>query len=125
MRPVQAKVIGFDKEVIDPNVITYYPFNEGVGEVCKDYSQYGNNGILKNGAKWTIGEGGNGIEFDGNNDYIEDITRRHIIREGTFGLWSKIIIGDKTKIVGTGTKFLFSNTAPALTGQFISDFADY
>ena len=127
MNPILLRAIGHDIELIDPNVKTCYLFNEGTGEVCKDHSQYGNNGTLKNGAKWTlVSEGGNGIEFDGNNDYIEDVTSRHIVREGTSGIWSKVIVGDKTKIVGSGMIFKFQNDAnKKLTGQFITDFADY
>ena len=127
MNPILLRAIGHDLELIDPSVKTCYLFNEGTGEVCKDYSQYGNNSTLKNGAKWTlVSEGGNGIKFDGANDYIEDVTGRHIIREGTSGIWSKVIIGDKTKIVGTGTHFYFQNDAgKKLTGQFITDFTDH
>ena len=127
MNAKMIAALAHDLEVIDPNVKTCYLMNEGVGEVCKDYSQYGNNGILKNGAKWTlVSKGGNGIEFDGANDYVEDAEGRHIIREGTSGIWSKVIIGDKTKIVGSGTVFLFQNDLnKKLTGQFIPDFADY
>ena len=126
MNAKMIAVLGHDLELIDPNVKTCYLMNEGTGEVCKDSSQYGNNGTLKNGAKWAISEGESGIEFDGSDDYIEDVTGRHIVKEGTSGFWSKVIIGDKTKIVGTGTVFKFQSDAnKKLTGQFISDFADY
>lgn len=125
MNPVMIKVLGHDLETIDPNVKTYYPFNEGFGAIVKDYSQYANHAILKRDVKWVIGEGGNGLKFNAPLDYIEDtIDGKHIIREGTAGIWSKVIIGNKTKIVGDGTAFRFSHEG-SLTGQLVSDFEDY
>ena len=110
---------------VDAGITTYYPLNEGSGVSIEDISQYGNHGTLKNGPVWTLESGEMGLTFDGADDYIEDSEGRHIVREGTTGFWSEVKIGDKTKIVGSGTKFYFSTAGTDLEGQFVSDFADY
>jgi len=113
---------GYD---IGSGITTYYPLDEGSGILVHDHSQYGNHGILKNGPTWGLEDGVMGVTFDGADDYIEDSEGRHIVKEGTTGFWSEVKIGDKTKIVGSGTKFYFSNAGDNLEGQFVSDFADY
>ena len=113
---------GYD---VGSGITTYYPLNEGSGVLVEDVSQYGNYGTLKNGPIWSLVDGKVGLTFDGSDDYIEDSKGRHIVKEGTTGFWSEVKIGDKTKIVGTGTKFHFSSAGDNLEGQFVSDFADY
>ena len=68
MRPVMAKAIGYMKPDIDPNTRLYVPFNEGVGPVAKDYSQYGNHAQLTD-VEWSP-DGFNGAgEFNGSSSY--------------------------------------------------------
>jgi hypothetical protein len=62
-------------------ITTYYPLIENGGTIVKDYSQYSNDGILKNGPVWGINDGVVGLTFDGVDDYIEDSKGRHIVRE--------------------------------------------
>ncbi len=48
-----------------------WKFDEGTGTTAYDSSPYGNTGTLTNGPTWASGKYGNGIQFDGSNDYIE------------------------------------------------------
>ena len=66
MRPVMAKAVGYMKPDIDPNTRLYVPFNEGVGSVAKDYSQYGNHAQLTD-VEWGIGKGGSAGIFNGSS----------------------------------------------------------
>ena len=51
--------------MIDPSLRLYIPFNESVGDVAKDYSQYGNNGVFTD-VKW----GTNGGLFNGTSAFV-------------------------------------------------------
>jgi len=64
MRPVMAKAISYAKPDIDPSLHLYVPFNEGIGNVAKDYSQYGNYAVLSD-VEWDIGLNGNVGKFNG------------------------------------------------------------
>ena len=63
-----AKAIGYMKPDIDPNMRLYVPFNEGVGSIAKDYSQYGNHAQLTD-VEWSP-DGFNGAgKFNGSSSY--------------------------------------------------------
>jgi len=60
-----------DNEIIPgTNTTAIWHFNEGAGNATNDTSGNGNNGIL-NGTNWTNGAMGQGLEFDGDDDYLE------------------------------------------------------
>ncbi|KXK30711.1 MAG: hypothetical protein UZ01_01223 [Candidatus Brocadia sinica] len=46
-----------------------YMFDEGSGSVAADSSGNGNSGAI-NGAMWTTGKSGNGLSFNGANDFV-------------------------------------------------------
>lgn len=48
-----------------------WKLDEISGSVAYDSSPNGNTGILVNGPTWTSGKFGNGLQFDGSNDYVE------------------------------------------------------
>ncbi len=52
------------------NSVGYWPFDEGSGATTSDASGHGNNGTLINGATWTTGRYGGGLNFDGANDAV-------------------------------------------------------
>src|ERR1043166_8900457 len=52
------------------NVNTELRMNEGTGTATADGSGNSHNGTLTNGATWTTGKYGQGINFDGVNDYV-------------------------------------------------------
>ena len=56
----------------DTGLVGYWPFNgpDIAGTTAYDRSGKGNNGTLTNGPTKTIGEVGQALNFDGNNDYI-------------------------------------------------------
>ena len=125
MKSTFLKVLGNDLETIGPNTSMYYPFDEGAGDIVKDYSKNANWCTLENGTKFGLSaDGKSALIFDGINDCIEDLAGMHIVDAGTMGAWSKVIISNETKIVGDGTKFCFANSGE-LTGEFISNFTDY
>ncbi|MBI4452708.1 hypothetical protein HY637_04720, partial [Candidatus Woesearchaeota archaeon] len=51
------------------NLIAAYSFNEGSGTTLGDSSGNGLNGAVS-GATWTAGKYGNGLNFDGTNDWV-------------------------------------------------------
>lgn len=57
---------------IDPGtVVGIWLFDEGQGKTAADLSGNGNDGELKEGAKWDTGKFGQGVVFDGKDDYVE------------------------------------------------------
>ena len=68
MRPIMAKAVGYMKPTIDSTTRLYVPFNEGVGTVAKDYSQYGNHAQLTD-VEWS-NKGFNGAgKFNGSSAF--------------------------------------------------------
>jgi hypothetical protein len=79
--------LGYTK--IDPkSVVGMWTFDEGKGDVVKDFSGNGNDGKLMNSPKWVDGKFDKCLEFDGKDDYVEipGITTPPII---TFACWFK------------------------------------
>lgn len=68
MKPILVKVLFGNCGTIDQNTKLYCPFNEGIGDVAKDYSQYGNNAVLTD-IKWGLGGGDNTGIFNGESSY--------------------------------------------------------
>jgi len=58
--------------IIDPHpgLVGWWRFDEGTGNVAKDSSGFGNNGIIY-GAIWVDGKYGKALSFDGTNDYVQ------------------------------------------------------
>ncbi len=52
-------------------LVAYYPMEEGSGTTTKDATGQGNTGTLTGGPTWVSGKFGNGISFDGSNDYVQ------------------------------------------------------
>jgi hypothetical protein len=54
-------------------LVGYWKFDEGFGDIAYDSSGYGNNGTLLNGATWADGLPllGKTLEFDGIDDYVQ------------------------------------------------------
>ena len=69
---------------------------------------------------------GNGYYFNSaNSDYMEDIYGRHLIKEGTNGLWSRLYLTNSAvppcgSAVGTGDKLYLANDQdPKIAGKII------
>ena len=57
---------------IDPGTVAgIWLFDEGKGKTVADLSENGNDGELKEGAKWDAGKFGQAVVFDGKDDYVE------------------------------------------------------
>ena len=52
-------------------LVGYWPFFEGSGTTATDVSGKENNGTLVNGPTWGIGKFGNGLSFNGTDQYVE------------------------------------------------------
>src|SRR5262245_7756671 len=53
-----------------PGVVAAYSFQEGTGTTTADSSGNNITGTLANGTAWTTGSVGNGLSFDGINDFV-------------------------------------------------------
>ncbi|MHC4243645.1 MAG: LamG-like jellyroll fold domain-containing protein, partial [Planctomycetota bacterium] len=58
-------------DLSDPDLVAYWPFDEGAGTVANDLSVNGYDGTLVGGASWTIGIYGSALQFNGNDSYVE------------------------------------------------------
>ncbi|MFC1604411.1 LamG-like jellyroll fold domain-containing protein, partial [Planctomycetota bacterium] len=54
----------------DPDLIGYWPFDEGSGTTAADLSVNGYNGTLNGGATWTEGIYGGALQFNGSDSYV-------------------------------------------------------
>ncbi len=54
-----------------PGPVGYWNMDEGSGTTAADSSGNTNTGTLTNGPEWKIGKYGEGITFDGSNDYLD------------------------------------------------------
>ena len=68
MNAIMAKAVGYLQPTIDPSLRLYVPFNEGVGNIAKDYSQYGSHVQLTD-VDWGIGKSGGTGKFNGNSSF--------------------------------------------------------
>jgi hypothetical protein len=66
MDPVMKAALQIKRVTVDPSLKLYIPLNEGSGGVAKDYSKYGNNGVLTD-VEWGI----NGGVFNGTSAYLD------------------------------------------------------
>ncbi len=54
----------------DPDLVGYWPFDEGSGTTATDLSVNGYNGTLNGGATWTVGIYGGALQFNGSDSYV-------------------------------------------------------
>jgi len=88
----------------EPNLIGYWPFDEGSGKEAKDTSGNGNNGKFVGDPKWVAGKFGKALEFDGKSSYVEvpDSNSLSIESNLTFATWFKPAV---TINAGNGSAF--------------------
>ena len=70
-------------------LIGAYFFDEGIGSITSDSSGNGLDGTLLNGPVWTSGYDGQGLEFDGIDDYVYMTSSIYTLTGGTLSLWFK------------------------------------
>lgn len=100
MNSVMSMALQVDQVTIDPSLRLYIPFNEGVGDVAKDYSQYGNNGVFTD-VEWGI----NGGIFNGTSAYI------NCGNNGSLDITEAITIEAWVKSTGSGLRGYAGSTA--------------
>ena len=74
---------------IDPETcIGMWLFDDGDGTVATDSSVSKNDGTLMNGAEWVDGKFGDGVSFDGVDDFVELASQPDPLMDGfTFSAW--------------------------------------
>jgi hypothetical protein len=72
------------------DLVGYWKFDEGSGDIAVDLSGYGNDGTI-NGATWTTGKFGPALNFDGVDDDVDcgNDESLNITGEITIALWMK------------------------------------
>jgi len=74
------------------SAVAVWLFDEGSGDVTKDYTANGNDGKLTNGPVWVEGKIGKALMFDGIDDYV-DVSSKDGFPKGsdarTISLWFK------------------------------------
>jgi len=73
------------ESIDDASLALYLPFNEGSGDIARDFSGKGNDGAIQKGAKWVDGKIGKGLFFDGEDDYVE-VEKYIPLNDGPFTL---------------------------------------
>ena len=86
---ISMMFVGMSNAAIDPETcIGMWLFDEGKGDTAKDSSDNGNDGTLMNGAEWVDGKFGDGVSFDGVDDFVELAIQPDPIVDGfTFSAW--------------------------------------
>jgi len=72
------------------DLVGYWKFDEGSGDIAVDVSGYGNDGTIS-GATWTTGKFGPGLNFDGIDDDVDcgNDESLNITGEITIAIWIK------------------------------------
>ena len=72
--------------------VAHWSFDEGEGNIAHDGSGNDNDGTLENGPVWVAGISYSGLDFDGEDDYVEvsDSDSLDIDEEITIGAWIKM-----------------------------------
>jgi hypothetical protein len=86
--------------VVHPDLVGYWKFDEGSGNIAHDSSVFGNNGTLINGPTWTTGQVNNALSFDGVDDY-GNINNFNVSNTDkiTVSMWVKFTIANQGKII--------------------------
>ncbi len=92
-------------------LVAYYPMSEGAGTTTADATGQGNTGTFgaSTGAPtWTTsGKFGNGISFDGSNDYVNTgvtVSSLGLTNKATFSFWAKKVADSTTSPFGNNNE---------------------
>ncbi|MBU1097409.1 MAG: T9SS type A sorting domain-containing protein [Bacteroidetes bacterium] len=67
---IEPLTVEFTHSNFLPGLVAFWNYDEGDGETSNDISGNSNNGTLKNGLFWSEGYTGNGLTFDGVDDFV-------------------------------------------------------
>jgi len=87
-----------DIPVMDPNLIGWWTFDEGLGTRAVDWSGHGNHGTLQGDPQWVDGYDGSALEFDGAGDLVScgNLPALTITGDITIMCWVKVAGFTKT-----------------------------
>jgi parallel beta-helix repeat protein len=81
-----------DTTITESNLIGWWRFDEGSGNIAYDSSGHDNDGTFKGNPQWVSGHSGYALEFDGSGDWLDcgqDPSLR-ITEAVTFAAWIKV-----------------------------------
>lgn len=78
----------YDDYCTPADCVMYLPMDEGAGGYANDTTPNENNGTI-NGSTWTAGKFGNGLEFDGVDDYVSFPVTDIPVTSFTVSMWIK------------------------------------
>ncbi|HUU15811.1 MAG TPA: LamG domain-containing protein [Sedimentisphaerales bacterium] len=64
-------VLSLAAGIANADMVGYWKFDEGSGNIAYDLSNYTNHGTINGDPKWVIGKIGAALEFDGSDDYVD------------------------------------------------------
>ncbi len=121
----------YDSIFIDnTNLVVHWDFDEGTGETVGDSSGNGNDGSLSNvdgklynmnDSDWVSGKYGNGLDFDGSNDYVSvSANSFKLTNNTTLSLWMKL-----DTAIGSGAHVYYPGIFSASSGGGWNDFITF
>ena len=72
---------------LDPDLVAYWPYDEGAGTIAVDLSGNGNDGTLQGGALWVAGQLDGAIQFNGSDAYVSAPHIAFDSRSFTIAMW--------------------------------------
>ena len=64
-------MLGFTVGIVNAELVGYWKFDEGSGNIAFDVSNYTNDGIINGEPNWVTGKIDTALELDGSNDYVD------------------------------------------------------
>jgi hypothetical protein len=86
--------VGEASPPLDPDLVGYWPFDEGQGTVAHDLTVQKNDGTLSGGASWIAGKKGGALAFDGVSGLVTvhaSPSLRTLTGELTFATWLYLV----------------------------------
>ena len=115
-----------------PGLVAAYSFNEGSGTTVTDLSLNGNTGTIS-GATWVLGRYGNGLQFDGIDDWVTvadanslDLTNGMTIEAWVFPAvapagWRTVVVKERPDNLGYYLQASSRGQNRPATGVFVSN----
>jgi hypothetical protein len=111
------------RNAIDPNLMHWWTFNDGAGNVAYD-SAGRSNGTILGGTTWTAGHINGAISFNGSSNYVDCGSVPSNYDNITVSAWMKtsasgVVVSNRYNSLGYGTWYTLSSTGIELGGNHI------